>query len=162
MDDIDKQGETLIIEDPTENSVDSLIEYSPDEEIEVIIVRCDSTMKELYEDDKDHNYSAKKARKVKTKESHPLACPYCKQSYASTSLLNRHVKKLHQIGEYYCNICSEKFNTFYERKIHCRKVCYNSVCPVCFFDFQRRQHLNRHIATNKECRDKIDKKKNKK
>ena len=73
----------------------------------------------------------------------PFVCPYCRQTFALLSYLNRHVRRKHSIDDenrapsvvggtsrYACKFCSKTYSTNSSLNCHIRKHL-NCVCNVC-------------------------------
>ncbi|XP_022916695.1 zinc finger and SCAN domain-containing protein 12-like [Onthophagus taurus] len=81
-------------------------------------------------------------------------CEYCTNSYKNRSVLELHVKSVHEPQNYICNFCEKRFPTKYLLQRHIDQIHYDKreeikyVCKICDEDFPSQHDLWEHRKEN--------------
>ena len=77
----------------------------------------------------------------------PVKCDQCEHTFANKHSLKKHVNKVHEVKQYICDVCGQKFHKNYLLKLH--KIEHTGdkfphKCSKCMKQFQFPSALKRH------------------
>ena len=73
-----------------------------------------------------------------------MKCNQCEQKFCAKYILDRHIKRNHDIQSHMCDKCQSNFNKKTDLRTHVKSCQLNFICFICKSEFLFRKNLLKH------------------